>query len=108
VEGVDRCGGAGRWQDIKRLGLAPLQGRSAVDLKDKWRNLLRIAELPPAQASARTDKKREGPSSYVLDRVRLRAQVANIEPRKLPARTSFQTVHLVSMLCFDFANSLQR
>ena len=25
VEGVQRCGGAGKWQDIKRLGLLPLQ-----------------------------------------------------------------------------------
>ena len=41
-----------------------------MDLKDKWRNLLRVAELPPAQASARSDKKREGPSPHVLDRVR--------------------------------------
>lgn len=70
VEGVHQCGGAGKWQDIKRLGLLPLQGRSAVDLKDKWRNLLRVAELPPVLLSARADRKREGPSSLILDRVR--------------------------------------
>lgn len=70
VKGVESCGGAGKWQDIKRLGLPQLQGRSAVDLKDKWRNLLRVAELPPALASARAERKREGPSSLILDRVR--------------------------------------
>lgn len=47
VEGVEHCGGAGHWQDIKRLGYPAIAARSAVDLKDKWRNLLRIAELPP-------------------------------------------------------------
>lgn len=47
VDGVEACGGAGHWQDIKRLGYPAIAARSAVDLKDKWRNLLRIAELPP-------------------------------------------------------------
>mmetsp|Transcript_8844 Transcript_8844/g.26495 ORF Transcript_8844/g.26495 Transcript_8844/m.26495 type:complete len:787 (+) Transcript_8844:200-2560(+) len=86
VDGVERCGGAGKWQDIKRLGLPPLQGRSAVDLKDKWRNLLRVAELPPAQASARADKKREGPSSHVLDRVRELAVVTQAKAAASEAR----------------------
>ena len=35
VDGVERCGGAGRWQDIKRLEYRALTRRSAVDLKDK-------------------------------------------------------------------------
>ena len=47
MDGVEACGGAGHWQDIKRLGYPAIAARSAVDLKDKWRNLLRIAELPP-------------------------------------------------------------
>ena len=47
VDGVQRCGG-GRWADIKKLGLRELARRSAVDLKDKWRNLARVAALPPS------------------------------------------------------------
>ena len=43
--GVERCGG-GKWADIKKLGFAAIAGRSAVDLKDKWRNLMRVALLP--------------------------------------------------------------
>ena len=46
VEGVARCG-VGKWEKIKQLAYACLQQRSAVDLKDKWRNLLRVASLPP-------------------------------------------------------------
>ena len=47
VRGVETCGG-GRWADIKKLGLPELKGRSAVDLKDKWRNLARLVALPSA------------------------------------------------------------
>jgi len=45
IEGVGICGG-GKWADIKKLGLKAIERRSAVDLKDKWRNLLRVALLP--------------------------------------------------------------
>ena len=47
VRGVEARGG-GRWADIKKLGLPELEGRSAVDLKDKWRNLARLVALPGA------------------------------------------------------------
>ena len=43
--GVERCGG-GKWADIKKLGFTVISQRSPVDLKDKWRNLMRIALLP--------------------------------------------------------------
>ncbi|XP_031492058.1 uncharacterized protein LOC116258800 isoform X2 [Nymphaea colorata] len=49
VEGVSRCG-AGRWSEIKRLAFASCAYRTSVDLKDKWRNLLR------ASAQALTDR----------------------------------------------------
>lgn len=45
VLGVEQCGG-GKWADIKKLGFPVLAARSAVDLKDKWRNLIRVALLP--------------------------------------------------------------
>ena len=49
VEGVGHYG-RGQWADIKSLkqnGVADaLESRSAVDLKDKWRNLLQLASLP--------------------------------------------------------------
>ncbi|XP_035548175.1 uncharacterized protein LOC109001935 isoform X1 [Juglans regia] len=48
VEGVSKCG-AGRWSDIKRLAFASYSYRTSVDLKDKWRNLLKasFAQAPP-------------------------------------------------------------
>jgi len=68
VEGVARCGG-GKWADIKKLGFAAIEHRTAVDLKDKWRNLLRIAMLPQQPVKTAGDKKREIPSE-LLARVR--------------------------------------
>ena len=45
MHGVRQCGG-GKWADIKKMGLSAIAQRSAVDLKDKWRNLVRVAVLP--------------------------------------------------------------
>ncbi|CAM8887904.1 unnamed protein product [Rhodiola kirilowii] len=42
VEGVSRYG-AGKWSEIKRLSFTSYPHRSSVDLKDKWRNLLRAS-----------------------------------------------------------------
>ncbi|XP_043706973.1 uncharacterized protein LOC122656495 isoform X2 [Telopea speciosissima] len=42
VEGVSRYG-AGRWAEIKRIAFASQTYRTSVDLKDKWRNLLRAS-----------------------------------------------------------------
>lgn len=44
IDGVASCGS--RWADIKKMNMKAIERRSAVDLKDKWRNLLRIAALP--------------------------------------------------------------
>ena len=68
VDGVARCGG-GKWADIKKLGFPAIEHRTAVDLKDKWRNLLRIAMLPHQPAKSAGDKKREIPAE-LLARVR--------------------------------------
>jgi len=71
VEGVARCGG-GKWAEIKKLGFSAIWGRTAVDLKDKWRNLVRIASLPkaePAESPRAIDRRRELPAE-LLERVR--------------------------------------
>ncbi|XP_068639432.1 uncharacterized protein [Aristolochia californica] len=44
IEGVSRFG-VGRWTDIKRLLFATSAHRTSVDLKDKWRNLLRASSV---------------------------------------------------------------
>ncbi|KAL0009909.1 hypothetical protein SO802_005017 [Lithocarpus litseifolius] len=48
VDGVSKCG-AGRWSEIKRLAFSSYSYRTSVDLKDKWRNLLKasFAQTPP-------------------------------------------------------------
>ncbi|XP_062008737.1 uncharacterized protein LOC133725475 isoform X1 [Rosa rugosa] len=52
VEGVSKCG-TGRWSEIKRLSFATFSYRTSVDLKDKWRNLLKasFAQTPPDDGS---------------------------------------------------------
>jgi hypothetical protein len=67
VEGV-RAVGVGKWADIKRLasgGTSQVLGpRTAVDLKDKWRNLTRVARLPRAALKQRLQR---GPSEVPLE-----------------------------------------
>jgi hypothetical protein len=52
--------GVGKWAEIKRLENPEISdvlvNRTAVDLKDKWRNLIRIAKLPKASLKARLAK----------------------------------------------------
>ncbi|CAL0326105.1 unnamed protein product [Lupinus luteus] len=38
--------GAGRWSEIKRLSFSSYSYRTSVDLKDKWRNLLKASSAP--------------------------------------------------------------
>ncbi|XP_039002313.1 uncharacterized protein LOC120128748 isoform X2 [Hibiscus syriacus] len=52
VDGIAQYG-VGRWTDIKRLLFASSAHRTPVDLRDKWRNLLR-------SSSARKRNRREG------------------------------------------------
>ncbi|KAL0801673.1 hypothetical protein Bca101_056849 [Brassica carinata] len=42
VEGVSKYG-AGKWSEIKKLSFSSYSHRTSVDLKDKWRNLLRAS-----------------------------------------------------------------
>mmetsp|Transcript_4242 Transcript_4242/g.11966 ORF Transcript_4242/g.11966 Transcript_4242/m.11966 type:complete len:429 (+) Transcript_4242:670-1956(+) len=81
VEGVRKCGG-GKWAEIKKLSFAAIEKRSAVDLKDKWRNLTRIAKLPPALV--KQDKKREATCPPEL--LQLVRELAKLEEAKKQAR----------------------
>ncbi|KAJ6828642.1 uncharacterized protein M6B38_361840 [Iris pallida] len=57
VEGVARYG-AGRWSEIRRVSFASHSYRTSVDLKDKWRNLLRASfAQEPSDKGARNLRK---------------------------------------------------
>ncbi|KAL6911570.1 hypothetical protein ACP4OV_000375 [Aristida adscensionis] len=43
VDGVARYG-AGKWSEIRKLSFASYSYRTSVDLKDKWRNLIRASQ----------------------------------------------------------------
>lgn len=43
VDGVARFG-VGKWSEIRRLSFASYSYRTSVDLKDKWRNLIRASQ----------------------------------------------------------------
>ncbi|XP_058084239.1 uncharacterized protein LOC131231899 isoform X2 [Magnolia sinica] len=72
VEGVSRYG-VGRWTDIKRLLFSSSAHRTSVDLKDKWRNLLR-ASCVPMQSKKEVEQRKKHASlpipPAVLRRVR--------------------------------------
>ncbi|CAM6090853.1 unnamed protein product [Calypogeia fissa] len=79
VEGVARCGG-GKWADIKKLAFAAVGYRTAVDLKDKWRNLLRASRAqlhPPKQGETRKKQFSASIPGHILARVRELAALNN-------------------------------
>ncbi|KAK4349821.1 hypothetical protein RND71_029134 [Anisodus tanguticus] len=72
VEGVARYG-AGRWSEIKRLAFASCPYRTSVDLKDKWRNLLKASfvQLPAEKGILNSRKQASVPiPAPILSRVR--------------------------------------
>ncbi|KAI3983105.1 hypothetical protein MKX01_035386 [Papaver californicum] len=72
VEGVARFG-AGRWSEIKRLSFTSCSYRTSVDLKDKWRNLLRasFAHTPAVRDMTNSKKQAAVPlPAHILLRVR--------------------------------------
>lgn len=99
VEGVARYG-AGRWSEIKRLAFASYSYRTSVDLKDKWRNLLRasFAQSPADKGMQSSRKHASVPiPAPILLRVRelaeIQAQVPpNLSSSKFPAYSS-RNVH---------------
>ncbi|KAL4589290.1 hypothetical protein LXL04_002196 [Taraxacum kok-saghyz] len=77
VEGVSRYG-AGRWSEIKRIAFSTCSHRTAVDLKDKWRNLLRasFAQLPAEKGLHNSKKQSSIPiPAPILLRVRELAEM---------------------------------
>lgn len=84
VEGVEECGGC-RWTVIKKLGVASLERRTAMDLKDKWRNLLQLASLP-----SQSRRKAETPPELLQQVLRLEAKfgVARRKGRKSGSTTA--------------------
>ncbi|KAI3524934.1 hypothetical protein L1887_03603 [Cichorium endivia] len=77
VEGVSRYG-AGRWSEIKRIAFSTCSHRTAVDLKDKWRNLLRasFAQLPAEKGVQNSKKQSSIPiPAPILLRVRELAEM---------------------------------
>ncbi|MCL7031168.1 hypothetical protein MKW94_004396 [Papaver nudicaule] len=72
VEGVSRYG-AGRWSEIKRLGFSACSYRTSVDLKDKWRNLLRASFAHSPAVRDMTNSKKQAAATipaHILLRVR--------------------------------------
>ncbi|XP_068479763.1 uncharacterized protein [Phaseolus vulgaris] len=83
VEGVSRCG-AGRWSEIKRLSFASYSYRTSVDLKDKWRNLLKASfAMTPAPADEGINSRKHGTAPIpekILLRVRELAEMNSQVP----------------------------
>ncbi|PKU77631.1 Telomere repeat-binding protein 4 [Dendrobium catenatum] len=72
VDGVSQYG-VGRWTEIKRLFFSTSSYRTAVDLKDKWRNLLRASLADPANKNLVEPQKKHASAPMpesILQRVR--------------------------------------
>eukprot|EP01018_Ginkgo_biloba_P007436 Gb_31297 [translate_table: standard] len=98
VEGVSRCG-AGRWSEIKKVAFSSYGHRTSVDLKDKWRNLLR-ASYAQLQANKEGRNQRKHASvpipTPILVRVRELAAMqsqALCGPNSSSVSRSGRTVH---------------
>ncbi|KAG1334266.1 hypothetical protein COCNU_03G003850 [Cocos nucifera] len=93
VEGVARYG-AGRWSEIRRLAFASYSYRTSVDLKDKWRNLLRasLAQSPSDKGAKNSRKHTSVPiPTPILSRVRELAEMhsqtgTELGPSKIAGR----------------------
>lgn len=91
VKGVEICGG-GKWADIKRLGFREIASRSPVDLKDKWRNLLRVALLPVEQIRLKKADNRHNLPLELLQHVKELAQEGEKQPKILHGCSSRRSV----------------
>lgn len=92
VEGVSRYG-AGRWSEIKKLAFASYSYRTSVDLKDKWRNLLKASfAQAPSDKGANSRKHASVPiPAPILLRVR---QLAEMQAQVPPNVSSSKLVEV--------------
>ncbi|XP_078440231.1 uncharacterized protein LOC144710359 [Wolffia australiana] len=80
IEGVSKCG-VGRWTKIKRLLFSSSGYRTSVDLKDKWRNLLRASGAHVPGHKKEIESKRKSQSGMVPQSVLRRVRdLAAIHP----------------------------
>ncbi|KAG5248754.1 myb family transcription factor [Salix suchowensis] len=87
VEGVSSYG-AGRWSEIKRLAFASYSYRTSVDLKDKWRNLLKASLAQTPQDNGMNSRKNTGAMPIpapILLKVR---ELAEMQAQALPNLSS--------------------
>ncbi|KAK6264274.1 hypothetical protein SCA6_019708 [Theobroma cacao] len=86
VDGVAKYG-AGRWSEIKRLAFASYSYRTSVDLKDKWRNLLKASfAQTPVDKGVNSRKHPSMPiPAPILLRVRELAEIQSQVPPNLSA-----------------------
>ncbi|XP_024028719.1 uncharacterized protein LOC21407106 [Morus notabilis] len=79
VDGISEYG-VGRWTDIKRLLFASSAYRTPIDLRDKWRNLLRASSLQKIKKREVEDKQSHALRplpKFLIRRVR---ELAKIHP----------------------------
>ncbi|XP_062082151.1 uncharacterized protein LOC133788614 isoform X2 [Humulus lupulus] len=107
VEGVSQCG-VGRWTEIKRLLFSSSSHRTSVDLKDKWRNLLR-ASCTQLQIKEKVEQSRKQASTnYVPESILCRVrELAVVYPYPRESRSKDScTVPAVSSFSASSSNAL--
>ncbi|KAM4096173.1 hypothetical protein ACJW30_08G085200 [Castanea mollissima] len=95
IEGVSRCG-VGRWAEIKRLMFSSSSRRTPVDLKDKWRNLLR-ASYAQLQCKRKVKQGQKQVSNQVPESVLWRV-------RELSTTYPYQRERKFKVSCTDSSN----
>lgn len=79
VEGVSMFG-PGRWTEIKKLMFNSSPSRTSVDLKDKWRNLIRASCIQPKR-KREVDQRKKHPSQQVPESILRRVkELASTSP----------------------------
>uniref|UniRef100_A0A0D9VLR1 Uncharacterized protein n=1 Tax=Leersia perrieri TaxID=77586 RepID=A0A0D9VLR1_9ORYZ len=65
VDGVARFG-AGKWSEIRRLAFSSYSYRTSVDLKDKWRNLIRASQTQLSTENDGVCPRKSNPSTIPI------------------------------------------